>query len=246
MARTYKRDSRGRFASGGGGSSGGRSSGKRSTPKTTTARGRALQNQRRASDLVRAGRGGSGPSKKAVRSAVTAMRARAYYAATGTGTKRSAKKAVSATKKRKQVRAEIGAKRKAATVRVNVTKKHEKKSSSTLRINLNKNELTDRISGEFSRTIKNRLVSPSEKDLSAKAKKTRRVIAAREDFYQHIYTKAVITARERGVQGRLTPEQSDRYFVEAFRTRPRYSTRQRVRPRWDAARSRALRPYVTG
>lgn len=117
MARSYKRDSRGRFAGGGGGSSGGRksSTGKRSTPKTTTARGRALQNQRRASDLVRAGRGGSGPSKKAVRSAVTAMRARAYYAATGSGTKRSASKKVSAAKKGKQIRAEGRAK--AATER---------------------------------------------------------------------------------------------------------------------------------
>lgn len=78
---------------------------KRKAPATTTARGRALRNQRRATDLVRAGRGGSGPSKKAVRSAVTAMRARAYYAATGTGTKRSAKKAVSAAKNGKQIRA---------------------------------------------------------------------------------------------------------------------------------------------
>lgn len=124
MARSYKRDSRGRFAGGGGSSSGGRSGGKaaakskpakRSAPKTSSARGRALQNQRRATEAVRAGRGGKGPSTKAVRSAVTAMRARAFYAATGTGTKRSAKKAVSSTKKGKQLRAE--AQKKAAGAR---------------------------------------------------------------------------------------------------------------------------------
>lgn len=44
---------------------------------------------------------------------LTAQRARAYYAATGTGTKRSAKKAVSAAKKVKQVKSESGAKGKA-------------------------------------------------------------------------------------------------------------------------------------
>ena len=94
MARTYKRDGRGRFASGGGsagGSSKG-SSGRRSTPKTTSARGRALQNQRRSAALVSATRGGKGPSAKAVRSVLTAQRARAYYEATGSGKKRSAVK----------------------------------------------------------------------------------------------------------------------------------------------------------
>lgn len=61
-------------------------------PKTTSARGRALTNQRRAADLVRASRGGRGPSAKAVRSVLTAQRARAFYAATGGGKKRSAVK----------------------------------------------------------------------------------------------------------------------------------------------------------
>lgn len=117
-ARTYKRDSHGRFASGSGGSGGGgrkaSSGSKRKAPATTSARGRALTNQRRATEAVRAGRGGKGPSAKAVRSAVTAMRARAYYASTGTGTKRSAKKAVSAAAKGKAIRAEARAKRKVA------------------------------------------------------------------------------------------------------------------------------------
>lgn len=106
MARTYKRDASGRFASGGGSSGGGRSGGKaaakskpakRSAPKTTSARGRALQNQRRAAALVSASRGGRGPSAKAIRSVLTAQRARAFYAATGGGKKRSAVKP--ATKK---------------------------------------------------------------------------------------------------------------------------------------------------
>lgn len=66
---------------------------RRGMPKTTSARGRALTNQRRAADLVRASRGGKGPSAKAVRSVLTAQRARAFYAATGGGKKRSAVKA---------------------------------------------------------------------------------------------------------------------------------------------------------
>lgn len=66
---------------------------RRGMPKTTSARGRALTNQRRAADLVRASRGGKGLSAKAVRSVLTAQRARAFYAATGAGKKRSAVKA---------------------------------------------------------------------------------------------------------------------------------------------------------
>ena len=65
---------------------------RRGMPKTTSARGRALQNQRRAAALVSASRGGRGPSAKAVRSVLTAQRARAFYAATGGGKKRSAVK----------------------------------------------------------------------------------------------------------------------------------------------------------
>lgn len=67
--------------------------GRRGMPKTTSARGRALTNQRRAADLVRASRGGKGPSAKAVRSLLTAQRARAFYDKTGGGKKRSAVKA---------------------------------------------------------------------------------------------------------------------------------------------------------
>lgn len=120
MARTYKRDSRGRFAGGGGSSGGGKkaSGGKRSGPKTTSARGRALANQRRAAVQVRANRGGTGPSARAVRSMLTAQRARAFYESTGTGTKRSARRAVSSTKKSKQTKAESRAK--AATSRAKV------------------------------------------------------------------------------------------------------------------------------
>lgn len=115
MARTYKRDSRGRFAGGGGSSGGGKraSGGKRSGPKTTSARGRALANQRRAAVQVRANRGGTGPSARAVRSMLTAQRARAFYEATGTGKKRSARRAVSSTAKAKAARAETRAKRQA-------------------------------------------------------------------------------------------------------------------------------------
>lgn len=115
MARTYKRDSRGRFAGGGGSSGGGKkaSGGKRSGPKTTSARGRALASQRRAAVQVRANRGGTGPSARAVRSMLTAQRARAFYEATGTGKKRSARRAVSSTAKAKAARAETRAKRQA-------------------------------------------------------------------------------------------------------------------------------------
>lgn len=87
MARTYRRDSRGRFAGGGGGSGGGggRKSGGGSKPKTTSARGRAKSKETAARQAVKAG-GGS----KATRSLLTAQRARDFYKATGTGTKRSA------------------------------------------------------------------------------------------------------------------------------------------------------------
>lgn len=103
--RTYKRDARGRFAGGGGG--GGKGGGKggggkpavkakpaskpkaaKAPPKTTTARGRARQAETRARQAVKAG-GGS----KATRSLLVAQRARDYYKATGSGTKRSRTKA---------------------------------------------------------------------------------------------------------------------------------------------------------
>lgn len=87
-------------------------------PKTTSARGRALTNQRRAADLVRASRAGKGPSAKAVRSVLTAQRARAFYAATGGGKKRSAVKAKSAAKVGKSIRAESRAKATAARAKV--------------------------------------------------------------------------------------------------------------------------------
>lgn len=124
MARSYKRDSHGRFAGGGGGSSGGpkSSGGKRSAPKTTSARGRALQNQRRSAALVSASRGGAGPSAKAVRSVLTAQRARAFYAATGGGKKRSAvkpatKKTAKATAAAVRARTKAGSGVKAAEAR---------------------------------------------------------------------------------------------------------------------------------
>ena len=87
MARTYRRDSRGRFAGGGGGSGGGgRSTSKpRTLPKTTTAKGRARTAETRARSALKAGGG-----TKAARSLATAQRARDWYKATGSGTKRSA------------------------------------------------------------------------------------------------------------------------------------------------------------
>jgi hypothetical protein len=91
---------------------------RRGMPKTTSARGRALTNQRRASDMVRAGRGGRGPSAKAARSVLTAQRARAFYDKTGGGKKRSAVKAKSAAKIGKQIRAQGRAKATAARAKV--------------------------------------------------------------------------------------------------------------------------------
>jgi hypothetical protein len=91
---------------------------RRGMPKTTSARGRALTNQRRAADLVRASRGGKGPSAKAVRSVLTAQRARAFYDKTGGGKKRSAVKAKSAAKIGKSIRAQGRAKATAARGKV--------------------------------------------------------------------------------------------------------------------------------
>ena len=82
MARTYKRDSNGRFAGGGGG--GGRAGKAGGKPKTTTARGRARSAEASARAKVKAGGGA-----KAARSLFTAQRARDFYKATGSGTKRS-------------------------------------------------------------------------------------------------------------------------------------------------------------
>ena len=82
MAKKQARDSRGRFASGGG------SGGGKAAPKTTTAKGRAKSRETAARAEVKAG-GGS----KATRSLLIAQRARDYYKATGTGTKRSATRA---------------------------------------------------------------------------------------------------------------------------------------------------------
>ena len=84
-----RRDSRGRFAGGGGG--GGKGGG--SKPKTTTAKGRARTAEATARQAVKAGGG-----TKATRSLLTAQRARDYYKATGSGTKRSATKAAPASK----------------------------------------------------------------------------------------------------------------------------------------------------
>ena len=85
-----RRDSRGRFAGGGGG--GGKGGGG-SKPKTTTAKGRARTAEASARQAVKAGGG-----TKAARSLLTAQRARDYYKATGSGTKRSATKAAPASK----------------------------------------------------------------------------------------------------------------------------------------------------
>lgn len=87
MARTYKRDSNGRFAGGGGGGGGGRSGKASGKAKTTTARGRARSAEASARAKVKAGGGA-----KAARSLFTAQRARDFYKATGSGTKRSAAK----------------------------------------------------------------------------------------------------------------------------------------------------------
>lgn len=86
MARTYKRDSKGRFASGGGGSGTprARAAVARTMPRTTSARGRARTAETRARAALRAGGGA-----KAARSLATAQRARDWYRATGGGTKRS-------------------------------------------------------------------------------------------------------------------------------------------------------------
>jgi hypothetical protein len=86
-----RRDSRGRFAGGGGG--GGGKGGGGSKPKTTTAKGRARTAEASARQAVKAGGG-----TKATRSLLTAQRARDYYKATGSGTKRSATKAAPASK----------------------------------------------------------------------------------------------------------------------------------------------------
>lgn len=87
MARTYKRDSNGRFAGGGGGGSGGRAGKASGKAKTTTARGRARSAEASARAKVKAGGGA-----KAARSLFTAQRARDFYKATGSGTKRSVAK----------------------------------------------------------------------------------------------------------------------------------------------------------
>jgi hypothetical protein len=88
-----RRDSRGRFAGGGGGGGGkgGGKGGGGSKPKTTTAKGRARTAEATARQAVKAGGG-----TKATRSLLTAQRARDYYKATGSGTKRSATKAPAA------------------------------------------------------------------------------------------------------------------------------------------------------
>lgn len=82
-----RRDSRGRFAGGGGGGGGGKSRKSSGGPKTTSARGRAQTAERKASKALKSGGG-----NKAAKSRATAQRARDYYKATGTGTKRSAVK----------------------------------------------------------------------------------------------------------------------------------------------------------
>jgi hypothetical protein len=81
-----RRDSRGRFAGGGGG--GDRKGKSGATPKTSSARGRAQAAERKASKALKAGGGA-----KAAKSKFIAQRARDYYKATGTGTKRSKVKA---------------------------------------------------------------------------------------------------------------------------------------------------------
>ena len=91
MTRSYKRDSSGRFSGGGGG--GGRKGGSSSKPKTTSARGRARSRETAARQAVKAGGG-----TKATRSLLTAQRARDFYRATGTGTKRSPSRASGGSK----------------------------------------------------------------------------------------------------------------------------------------------------
>jgi hypothetical protein len=80
MARSYKRDAKGRFAGG----SGSTRKPPGSLPKTTSARGRAKTRETAARAAVKAGGG-----TRAARSLATAQRARDFYKATGTGTKRS-------------------------------------------------------------------------------------------------------------------------------------------------------------
>ena len=104
MARSYKRDSNGRFSGGGGGGGGGRKGGGGGgKPKTTSARGRARSKETAARQAVKAG-GGS----KATRSLLTAQRARDFYRATGTGTKRSASRVSGGSKPAKKAAGKMG------------------------------------------------------------------------------------------------------------------------------------------
>jgi len=124
MARTYSRDSKGRFASGGSAGSGGSRPRSGSTRKPATARGRRQENERRAMAAVRAK---GGPSAKALRSVMTAAKAREFYDRTGTGGTRkrpaptgkgSARKAGGALVKREPPGALVPTRR---TVTVNAT-----------------------------------------------------------------------------------------------------------------------------
>ena len=100
MARSYKRDRNGRF-SGSGGGGGGRSGGGKA-PKTTSARGRAKSRETAARQAVKAGGG-----TKATKSLLTAQRARDFYKATGTGTKRSATRSSGGSKPAKKATAKM-------------------------------------------------------------------------------------------------------------------------------------------
>lgn len=114
--RQYNRDANGRFASGAGG--GGKKPAAKPSPKpkpaakpkaplkTTTARGRARTAETRARAAVRAGGG-----TRATRSLLTAQRARDYYKATGTGTKRSKVRPARPARPRSAVRPTGGLKR---------------------------------------------------------------------------------------------------------------------------------------
>lgn len=73
-----------------------------------------------------------------------------------------------------------------------------------------------------------------------KAKRSRQARAKAEEFQQYIQAEAGRRMRSAGVTGKLDRAAKRSAMAEVFRARPRYSTRQKVRPEWGMRQSRTL------
>lgn len=228
MARTYKRDSRGRFA-GGGGSSGGRKAG------GTGGKARASSSGASSGGRKRNKVGGTATGTFLTRQQGKLAQQKRYRQFSSKATAgRSTKEAYKAAARGARV-----SQRKAGVSKITVSTAKQKMAP---KIGLTSAELGSRMLGEAPRMTKGQGKLPASGDTSTKASRKRKANQAQFEFRSYLKSSAVATARARGVKGPIDKATLDKLFVDAFKNRPRFSTKQGVRPNWRFRNYDILKP----